>query len=224
MTTPRFTTQKSLTNADDFADFSCSERTETVKLDEIRKDCINATKDPRIPTGLAIKLCLHGQRIKTGDWFNVAGKMHDCEKVLKEILAHQMSEGIIPSIPKMEKGDGIGKHSNKRMVSVTRICRAFAATVIFLISKSKINLPPDTEHDAKEAGLPIKYAFIDAPYGMSDEELNKNKDAFRKFCMAFNSSVRNAWNSGNMDTKTGVERDHAIEFDNYMKWRGLELN
>lgn len=224
MTTPKFITQKAITNADDFNDFSCSERTERIKYEQIHKDCINACKDPKIATGLAIKLCLQGQRIKVGDWFAVAGKTYDCETTLKEMLAYQMSEGIISAMPKTQAGEGIGKHSNKRMISVARICRAFAPTVIFLISKSKLSLSAENEAQAKEAGLPLKYGFIDAPYGMDDDEVTKNRDAFRKFCVLFTKGVRMSYNSGNMDTKTGVERDHAVEFDNYLKWRGLELN
>jgi hypothetical protein len=225
MTTPnKYSTKIAIADSDDFDDFSCTERGDPVDHDQIREDCIAAVESAKIATGFAIKLCLHNLRINIGDWFAVGGTTYDCHETLKNMVAYQVSEEIIAVMPKMDTGSGMGKNTNKKMITAQRVARAFAPTVIFLLSKSKIKLPADNERDAKDAGLPLQFGFIDAPYGMNDQELKTHMSAFKKYLTNFMKRVRASYNSGRMETKTGRERNHVEEFENYVKWRGLDLS
>jgi len=224
MTTPKYSDKIAISDTEDFSDFACTERGDPVDYDQIRDDCIAAVDSSKIATGFAIKLCLHNLRINVGDWFTVGGKTYDCLETLKNMVAYQVTEEVIAVMPKMDTGSGMGKNTNKKMITAQRIARCFASTVVFLLSKHKIKLPADNERDATDAGLPLQFGFVDAPYGMNDKDLKTHKAAFKKYLTNFMKRVRTAYNSGQMESKSGKERDHVQEFENYTAWRGLDLN
>jgi hypothetical protein len=222
MTTPKSNIKNQVENVGLFEGFSCSERNSKVDLQQITVDCNTALAKKELAIGLALKFNLHGNKIRPGDYIEVGGTRHECKVLLDSIHAYQEKNGVDVKGSKSSTV-GIAKISDKRVASVTRICRAYAKSTSFLIEKGAIPLPDDLITLSKDTGLPPNLSFLAAPYGMTDEEIKTHGNAFSKFCKNFNDAVEKAYKSGGLTSSTGNKRNHEEEFVNYVKWRGITM-
>jgi hypothetical protein len=221
MNPPKYIAESVIVNIESFKEFDCSARSSTVDFKQIQKSVIKVT-GPDAAVALAVKFCLHGLKIKTGDYYSIGGEVYDVQETMNDIHESQLQSKEIGAVPMTGEGRGVGKNSNKKLVSTTRISRAFAFSVSHLIKKQAVPLPQELEVLGEGTGLPIEYMFLAAPYGMDDKVLKKHAKSFLAFCENFTQAVRVAYESGNMDSATGRARDHAADFANYLKWRRID--
>jgi len=195
-------------------------RSSTVNYDQIKKDCDkHITK--KVAAALGVRFNMNGLKIKDGEMLTLGEENFNIKDIVTIVQDGQIKAGDAMGV---SGGMSVGKLSDKRLVSNLRISRAFAAQTSRFLSVGAIVLPDDLKILATGTGLPDDYAFLAAPYGMKDEVLKKHADAFRKFAENFTKSVSVAYSSGSMTSSTGKKRDHAIEFDNYYRWRAIDLS
>jgi hypothetical protein len=209
MTTAKFISKVSAQES--FAqEFECSDRTTRVDLAAI-KDKANNVLGTGFALGWAVKFALHGLRLKEGDYIRVKGVNMTADDYTTRISAQ---EGY-----KAKSGGGIGKHSDKSIVSAKRLVRAFASDISFLIAKG-IKVSDDTKQLAADAELELKYCFIDSWYGCDDATLKKHLKGMMKMCVEFDSIIALAKSEGWMEGHQ--KHSHAKEFEAYCAWRGID--
>jgi hypothetical protein len=194
-------------------------RSSTVNYSQIKQDC-----DKHVTKGLAsalgVRFNMNGLRIKDGEVLTLGGENFNIKDYVTIIQTKQIEAGDAMGTP---GGTSVGKFSDKRLVSNLRISRAYAAQTSKFISTGAVKLPDDLKILANGTGLPDKYAFLAAPYGMNDDELKTHAASFRKFAENFTKAVSIAYSTGGLVSATGKKRDHAAEFDGYYRWRGIDL-
>jgi hypothetical protein len=211
MTTPKFVTNHAV-NPDDFEGFDCSLRTTPVDYTALKKKICELVGGENKATAYAVKLCLHGSKVKEGDYVKIKGEVLTF-KALMELLKQQedYKEGITSQ----------GKDVNKSIVTIRRICRALAANVSYLIKKKAVKVPDDLLQFGIGTGLPDEYCFLDSCYGMDKDTLKKNASGFIKFCENFDDAINEAYSKGWIQGVSG--RSHAEAAKNYLKWRGFSV-
>lgn len=194
----------------DFDDFECSERTTAIDYLQIRKSAIALLGSIEICVGCAVKLNLHGQRLKGGDYFSIKGTQYLMSDV-KELLEAQ--DGYKAAAA---KALGVGRDSDKTLVSFSRIARAFAAEVILLIERKKVKVDETLARHADEASLPVHFAFVNARFGMKPADMKEHSKAFIAFCGKFDELIGKAASSGwvtyNKDNKRRLHKREAESF------------
>jgi hypothetical protein len=216
MTTPtKESTKKYLHNPlispTEFDSFACSERTSRVDLETLFSEGVSLFGNINMFVAVGMKLNFHGQKIKVDDYVSIGGKTMKMTEVL-ELLKTQ--DDYDP-----EKTSQ-GKDSSKKILTITRISRCTAANCISIAAKHQKFIPKDVKDIAEAAELPAQYAFIAAPYGMTDDELKTHEAGLTKFAAFFQSLVAEArkelWITGS------VINDHSKNLKNYLIWRGIK--
>lgn len=210
MTSPaKFLSDTSVAEGD-YDDFECSDRSTPVDLQALKNLGNQILGGETIATGYAVKLCLHGLKIKPDDYMKVKGVTYSFKDML-EILKKQ------PGYNKDVTSQG--KSASKTIVTPLRIARIYAANVSLLISKKKVEVPADLLSIANEVGLKPEYAFLTALYGMDDDAVVENGKKFLLFCAKFDKIIAEAHKKG---WATGTsKRSHAEAAKSYMEWRGF---
>lgn len=192
-------------------DIYISDRTISVDLKTIKAAAIKLMGSHEIALLFATKVALRGQKIKPSDTIKFNGTMYKTSELLDRI---KKQNGYT------DNGATLGRDSDKSLVSVARIRRAFASEIAKVIKAKKV-LPEDTEVlRAKNANLPIEYAFIDSVYGMDDETVSTNGSAYCAFCMSFDEHIAEMYKAGYCEGTN--KRSHYENAVNYLKWRGFE--
>jgi len=199
-------------------DIVCSARTTSVDLAGI-KDSANALLGKGKAFAWAVKFALHGLRLKAGDFVSFKGSRMEAEEFQARIRSKDnfCTEAQIKAV----EGKGLGKESNKKSVTATRLVRAFAADITNYITRGG-KVPDDLASIAEEADLPLPYAFLGSEYGLETDKLAELADPLYKFNVGFDSVIAIAYAN---DIITGSERhSHAESFLNYCKWRGIDIS
>lgn len=222
MTSPKYTLASQF-DTTAFEGFECSARTTTVDHAQIKRDAAKLLGGINVALAVAVKSNLHGSRIKGGDYVQLKGG----SKMLMVELMKKLEEqdGYSAGIREGIATKGVGRESDKTLVSLSRIMRAFAADVTTLISLNKVSVPDDLMSIAKGTNLPAKYCFLNSPYGMNDEELEEHMEPFFAFASNFDALIKKAYDSGYIDVSkvtTSRQRSHADQFVNYLAWRGIK--
>jgi len=197
------------------AGFECSMRTKAIDYAAIVKTAVNLM-GPVMAVGWASKFNLHGQKLKPGQ-FIVAGG----EKMTVERFSEVLSTQVGWSIYKDSRAAGTQKISNKDLVTVGRLCKAFAKSTISMIKKGFDSPEDDTKAIAEQAELPLHFAFISAPYGMSDDEIKKHDASLVKFYSGFDAVIKKAKTEGWVEGSK--VRSHLKEYTNLKSFRNIEV-
>lgn len=198
-------------------EIACSARTTSVDLAGI-KDSANMLLGKGFAFAWSVKFALHGLKLKAGDFVSFKGKKMVAEEFQAKIRSKEnlCTEAQIKAVD----GKGLGKDSNKKSVTATRLVRAFAADISNYITRGG-KVPDDLSTIADAAGLPHAYSFLGSEYGLETDKLAELADGLYKFNTGFDSVIAAAYAS---DIITGSEKhSHADSFVNYCKWRGIEL-
>jgi hypothetical protein len=195
--------------------FECSMRTKAIDYAAIVKTSINLM-GPTMSIAWASKFNLHGQKVKPGQFVAVGGEKMTVER-FSEVLATQVGWAIY----KESRFAGTQKISNKDLVTVGRLCKAFAKSTISMIRKGYDAPEDDTKGIAESSGLPLHFAFICSPYGMTNEEIIKYDEALEKFFNGFDSVIKTAKTEGWVEGSK--VRSHAKEYANLKSFRGIKV-
>lgn len=192
-------------------EIECSERTTHVDLKQIRNTA-NTVLGSGFACAWAIKFALHGLKLKAGDFVKVKGVVQKASDYKSKISAQ---EGFV------EKATGgIGRDSDKTLVSAKRLVRAFAADITFLINKG-MPTGGDAELLSNASELPIQFCFIDSWYGCDQETLIKHGSKMHAFARCFDKLISDAYAAGYLTGE--CKHSHATDVINYMKWRGIAI-
>jgi len=216
MTSAKF--NSSVTEKYAIDEIACSARTTSVDLAGI-KDSANMLLGKGFAFAWSVKFALHGLKLKAGDFVSFKGKKMEAEEFQVKIRSKEnhCTEAQIKAVG----GKGLGKESNKKSVTATRLVRAFAADISNYITRGG-KVPEDLSSIADAAGLPYSYSFLGSEYGLETEKLTELADGLYKFNAGFDSVIATAYAN---DIITGSERhSHAESFINYCKWRGIEIS
>jgi len=216
MTTAKFNSTSTENYAE--ADIKCTERTTRVDLLQI-KDSANGLLGKGVAFAWAFKFALHGLKLKASDSVSYKSKSMTAEEFQKIIRskANFCTEAQIKDVD----GKGLGKDSDKRSVTAIRLVKAFAADLIKFIGKGG-KVPEELSSLAEEAGLPLHYAFLNAGYGMTDDEFQARAGELYTFAALFDAQIKEAKDAGHL---VGFAlHSHAKDFVNYAKWRGVILS
>jgi len=195
--------------------FECSMRTKAIDYAAIVKTAVNLM-GPIMAVGWASKFNLHGQKLKPGQYIVAGGERMTVER-FSEVLSSQVGW----SVYKESRAAGTQKISNKDLVTVGRLCKAFAKSTISMIKKGFDSPEDDTKAIAEQAELPLHFAFISAPYGMSDEEIVKHDAALVKFYSGFDAVIKKAKTEGWVEGSK--VRSHLKEYSNLKSFRNIEI-
>jgi len=218
MTTAKFSAN--ITENHEVSDIFCTERTSRVDLKAI-KDSANTLLGKGIAFAWAWKFAVHGLKLKSSDYVQFKSKRMTAEE-FQAVIRSKNNHCTTKQIEDKE-GRGLGKDSDKRSVTATRLVRAFAADISAFIRKGGV-VPEELSSLAEEAELPVEYAFLDAGYGMDDATLAKMAGHLYTFASAFDSQIQEAYAAGWLETAAGSTRhSHAADVKSYCKWRGLML-
>jgi len=196
--------------ADDFTSYDCSERSAPLDVKEIRKKAISLLGGINPCVGAAIKLNIHGMKIKADDFFTVGGNTTLMSTFLETLKKQEGYKGDVTSQ---------GKESSKKIVTPLRVARCFASETILLLKSGKIELPSDLEEIAKDTGLPAHFSFLAAPYGMSDADLKDNMEPLMMFAANFDRVIKEAHAKKYLEGTS--KRSHLDAVTNYLQWRGI---
>lgn len=218
MTTAKFSAN--ITESHEISDISCTERTSRVDLKAI-KDSANTLLGKGIAFAWAWKFSVHGLKLKASDYVQFKAKRMTAEEF--QALIRSKNNHCTAKQIEDKDGKGLGKESDKRSVTATRLVRAFAADITAFIKKGAV-VPDELTSLADEADLPVEYAFLDAGYGMDDATLAKMAGPMYTFAALFDAQIQDAYSAGWIETAAGSTRhSHAADFKNYCKWRSLTL-
>lgn len=218
MTTAKFSAN--ITETHEVSDITCTERTSRVDLRAI-KDSANTLLGKGVAFAWAWKFAVHGLKLKASDYVQYKSKRMTAEE-FQAIIRSKNNHCTTKQVEDKD-GKGLGKESDKRSVTATRLVRAFAADITAFIKKGAV-VPEELSSLADEANLPVHYAFLDAGYGMDDETLRDLAGPMYEFAEAFDAQIQEAYSSGWIETAAGSTRhSHAADFKNYCKWRSLTL-
>lgn len=105
----------------------------------------------------------------------------------------------------------------KEFISVARIARAFAPENINFLKR----VPKRGNFtNLGDGSLPDEYKFPFAPYGLSDSELAKNKNAFESFFKSLDDRVSIAYSQGWVkDLQKNQKRSWVQDFASYCEFR-----
>lgn len=195
--------------------FDCSMRTKAIDYSAITKTTVKLI-GAKFAMGWASKFNLHGQKLKPGQFVTVGGETMVVER-LQEALAKQVGW----SAYKEARTAGTQKVSNKDLVTVSRICKAFAKSTINMILKGIDKPEEDSLALAESSGLPRQYAFICSPYGMTNEEIVEQDSALTKFFEGFDMIITKAKKEGWVEGST--KRSHLKEYEALKSFRGIEI-
>lgn len=199
-----------------FDGFVVSDRTTSVDYVDMKNLAIALFESKEVAIAIAVKCNLRGMRVKPDDFFEIKGKRYLMSDLLDTI--HLQTEYSSEAI----KNKTLGKDSSKKLVSLQRISRAFAAETTYLIRKKKVSVAEDAAKDAADCGLPLEYAFLAAPWGMDDATLKKHYVASKKFAEAFSDKIAKA--IGNKWFEGKSKRSHPEALEQYAKFRGIEVS
>jgi len=206
-----------LYSSSDFDEFEVCDRSISVDYPAIKVSSVDLLDSAQIAIGVAVKCCLRGKNVKPDDYF-IIKKTKYMMQVVMEKLATQ--EGYKEAAADRNT---IGKGSSKKLVSISRICRAFAPEVSSMIRDNKVKLEQEIADMAARSKLPAEYAFLDAPYGMDDATLQKHGLAVIRFAAAFDHMIAIAHAKGWVrEQKGGSKRSHEEAAANYQAYRGIK--
>lgn len=199
----------------DIAAFTCSQRTKAIDYAAIVQTAL-AILGPKFSIGWACKLNNHGQKLKPGDFVKIGAEEMTVEK-FQEALATQKGWAAYQK----SRSEGTQKISNKDLLTVGRLCRAFAKSTIKMIQAGKDKPEEDISALAKTSGLPIHYAFLSSPYAMTDDEIKEHDASLVKFFTGFDAIINEAY--GKEWVKGTTKRKHLAEYENLKSFRGIEI-
>lgn len=218
MTTAKFSAN--ITETHEVSDIICTERTSRVDLKAI-KDSANALLGKGIAFAWAWKFSVHGLKLKASDYVQYKSKRMTAEEF--QTLIRSKNNHCTAKQIEDKDGKGLGKESDKRSVTATRLVRAFAADITAFIKRGAL-VPEELSSLAEDSDLPVEYAFLDSCYGMDDDTLAKLAVPMYSFASAFDDQIQDAYAAGWIESAAGSTRhSHAADFKNYCKWRGLVL-
>lgn len=195
------------------AGFACSQRTKAIDYAALVQTAISIL-GPKFSIGWACKLNNHGQKLKPGDFVKIGSEEMTVEK-FQEALATQKGWAAYQK----SRSEGTQKISNKDLLTVGRLCRAFAKSTIKMIQAGKDKPEEDISALAASSGLPLHFAFLSSPYAMTDEEIKEHDAALVKFFTGFDAIISDAyskeWVKGN------TKRKHLAEYENLKVFRGI---
>lgn len=197
------------------AGFECSMRTKAIDYAAITKTTVKLL-GAKFAMGWASKFNLHGQKLKPGQFVTIGKETMTVER-LQEALAKQVGWGAY----KESRTAGTQKVSNKDLVTVSRICKAFAKSTINMIQKGFDKPEEDSLALAKDSGLPPHFAFICSPYGMTNDEIVEQDAALTKFFEGFDLIITKAKKEGWVEGTT--KRSHLKEYEALKSFRGIEI-
>lgn len=207
----------SVTESFDVSDISCTERTSRVDLKHI-KDAANTLLGKGVAFAWSWKFAVHGLRLKPSDSVKFKARSMTAEE-FQEIIRSKANHCTAAQIAD-KAGKGLGKESDKRSVTATRLVRAFAADISAFIKKGAV-VPDELKTIADEAELPVEYAFLDAAYGLDDDTFAEQAVHMYTFASLFDAQIAEAHAAGYV---TGSSKhSHAAAFKSYAKWRGFSL-
>jgi len=198
--------------------YECSSRTEAVDYKQVAKDAITILGSKDIVVSLGWKLNTRGLNMKAGQFVRAGDITMTTEQILEKLQAQEGFKGFTdPKSSRIRIG--------KQVVTISRIARATAKIVILGIKAKKLDLGPDCMKIKETSGtaLPDHFCFINAPYGMSDEEIKANAADFVKFLTAFQMEIDKAVTSGWVIPSSTKKRDYVKEFHNYIEFRGISM-
>jgi len=196
--------------------FDCSMRTKAIDYAAITKTTVRLL-GAKFAMGWASKFNLHGQKLKPGQFVTIGQETMTVER-LQEALAKQIGWGAY----KEARTAGTQKVSNKDLVTVSRICKAFAKSTINMVIKGFDKPEEDSLALAKESGLPPQFAFICSPYGMTNDEIVEQDAALTKFFEGFDLIITRAKKEGWVEGTT--KRSHLKEYEALKSFRGIEIS
>jgi hypothetical protein len=212
--TAKFSTT-SLYNESDFVGFELCERTTTVNYDDIKRKAREVFGSDVLAIAVAVKCNLRGMKIKPDDFFKVAGKTVPMSAMMAKLHA-QEGYGEEAS-----RNKTLGKESKKDLVSLGRNARAFAKETTQLIKKGTVKVEADVAKMAAEVGLPAEYAFLAAPWGMTDDEVKKHGEELYLFAQSFDNMISAAHMKG--WCQGANKRSHGDTLVSYLTFRGLQI-
>jgi len=198
----------------DFDDFEVCDRSTSVNYSDVKSSAVVLLESAQVAIGAAVKCSLRGKNIKPDDYFVVKKSKVTMKWVLDKL---NTQEGYKETAGAAKT---LGKDSSKSLVSISRLCKAFAPEVISIVRDGKVPLEAEIERMAATAGLPREYAFLDAPYGMDDDVLSKHGVAVVKFAAAFDTMIATAHKSGWCTGNS--KRSHEKAATSYMEFRGVK--
>lgn len=179
-----------------------------------------------------VSLNLESLKKKDGRSVSIKGKTMTYDQLLSALLSQgsqAMKEGIADPSKRIE--------TDKKTVTVGRLAKAFARETIYYVEK-KPSANPFAQMAAKSnkssgTNLPKKFSFLNAPYGMTEDELTANYDGLMAFYTAFDvmieSAVENGWQrdeNGKIIESTSktssARRSWAENFKEFMDFNGYE--
>jgi hypothetical protein len=198
----------------DISTFECSQRTKAIDYSATATTALKIF-GPTFAVGWAVKFNLHGQKLKPGDYVKINGKEMSVEK-FQEALATQKGWSDYAK----SRSAGTQKISNKDLVTVGRMCRAFARSTIKMVQAGKDKPEQDIVDLAEDCDLPVHFAFLSSPYAMSDEEILENDEALTKFFKGFDDKIESAYKAKWVNGIT--KRSHLAEYRNLKEFRNIK--
>jgi len=199
---------------------TCTERTKKVNYEEIRRDALKMMP-AKFCVAWAYKLNCHGSRLKDDDHVVVDGTQMTSTELLKKLSTQ---EGWAEY--EARRAMGTQKLGSKNIITLSRLARAFASAVIKLLQMKIAKQSPDMlgiKAAAKDCNLPDEYCFLNAPYGMKEENIVEQADNLRKFFAQYNATIKHSIENGWIEKKEGSKaRDWVAEFNNYLLFKGIK--
>ena len=179
----RYLSEVTATTSD--VDIQTSKRTVQVNFTEIKERAIKIF-GKGFALSWAVKFALEGLKLKPGDFVVYKGtKMTAADFTTK--ISDQTNN---PGYSKTESG-GIAKVSDKSVLSVKRLVRAFASDITFLL-KNGLKQDSDIVKVGPIVGLAPEYSFIDSVYGCDDKVLQSIAVEYLMFCAKFDMIIDSA--------------------------------
>lgn len=200
----------------DFDNFECSLRTTAIDYPAIKKAASALFGSSQVAIGFAIKLNLHGLKIKSDDYIKIKGTVTLISELVEKM---RKQPGYVAS--KASK-DGADISIGKSLVTPIRLARAFASEVTVLIKGGKIAAPEDLVKFGN-GELPAHYCFLAAAYGMTNKDLKDNAVGLMTFARNFDLIIDTAVKEGWV-TNAVSKRSHETELVNYLEFRGFSLD
>lgn len=212
----RFLSEVAATTSD--LEIQTSKRTVQVNFAEIKERAIKIfTKG--FALAWAVKFALEGLKLKPGDFVIYKGSKMTAEDFTAKISDQSTNPGYV----KTESG-GIGKISDKSVLSVKRLVRAFAADITFLL-KNGLKQDSDIVKVGALVGLSSEYSFIDSVYGCDDATVKTIALPYLMFCAKFDMIIDSAYSSGWVETiSKSKKQSHFETAVSYLKWRGFNVS
>jgi hypothetical protein len=200
-------------------------RSKPVDYNEMKKEALRLLgKDFSIAWG--ISLCLESLKKWDGRYVKVGGTVMTYEALLTQLDTQgskSLTEGRSDPSQRINTG--------KDILTVGRLARAFSPMAVKFVMKFPAKNPFVLKFRPYVSlkDLPDHYMFLEAPYAMSNEELEKYKGGLYTFYEEFDkviaTAVANGWQKNEKgETITGAKGSQRIwrdQFANFLQFRGL---